>query len=216
MGETRVIRFEEQGPRIFEGYHYRTSSRFGGNVRISVSGDWVTVEGYRATRRARGIWLTVQGVFMVGLLGAIVDALFGRPGAWRRVGLFAFAEWLVAAFGALVVWWPAERGRNGVMWMVSDESGRAAGERDAEKAYSAVGFPRSAVTYAQVTPYYSRHGLWLVSWPWQAMTYLIGAQTHREVVLDVDDPARPGKKLVFAISMESEEDAKELVIALKG
>lgn len=151
------------------------------------------------------------------MLKVVFTAAYALPSgsrrAWKRVGLWALIEYLVAAFGALFVWWPADRGEDGAVWQVCSGQLRDDGERKARAMCSAVGFPRTHVRNARVTRWYSRHGLWLVSWPWQLLNYLLPTSRH-DVVFDVDDPARPGSTLVFAVNAGSRESAKALAEAL--
>lgn len=196
--------------RIFTGYHFRTSSRFGSHVEVRVDDDWVTVTGRRVRKPVRDVWIAAQGVLMAVTFGWLIEAICGGGRrAWGRVAFWAFVEYLVAALGALFLWWPADRGEDGIVWLVTKPEDRAAAEVEARASYSTLRFPRSSVSNVAHTRDYSRHGLWLVSWPWQ-LVQLLPPGGVKEVVFDVDDPERPGETLVFAISVDSPETAAEL------
>lgn len=199
------------GP-AFAGYHNRTSSRFGGYVHIAIAEDRAVIRGRRVGRTARGTWLAAQAVIMALALASVVNAIVvGGRAAWTWFAAALVVEWMVSSLGALFIWWPADLGRMGFMWMLAG-SHKPQAEASAERTYTTIELPRSAISRAAVTKWYSRHGLWLVSWPWQLVA-LAGADT--QVVFDANDPDRPGHVLVFSLNMESRESAERLVCALR-
>jgi len=196
---------------VFSGYHNRTSSCFGGYVRIAFAGDRVLITGTRVSRTARGTWLVAQALIMALALALLRNAIVaGGRAAWTCFAAVCIVEWIASSLGALFIWWPADLGKMGFIWMLAG-SGKRRAEARAEQSYVTIELPRSAISHAAVTKWYSRHGLWLVSWPWQLVA-LAGADT--QVVFDVDDPDRPGRVLVFSLNMESREAAESLVNAL--
>jgi hypothetical protein len=200
-----------EGGRIFQAYSFRTSSRFGGPVDVIVENGLVTVTGRRVPRQWRDAWIGAQGGLMGALFFALVLPLFTgrrRRPVWR----LALLEYLVAAFGALLVWWPADRARGGMAdkLLRSDDATAEA----ARASFGSWTFPVSAVTYAERTRWYWRRGLWLIAWPWQLLAMLMPGGT--EVVFDVataDEP--PREHLVFALAMATAEQADDLVAALR-
>lgn len=195
----------------FSGYHNRTSSRFGGNVHIVFTEDRVLITGRRVSRAARGAWLAAQAVVMALALALLVNAIvLGSRAAWIWFVAACLVEWIASSLGALFIWWPADLGRMGFIWMLAG-SGKHRAEARAEQSYVTIELPRSSISRAAVTKWYSRHGLWLVSWPWQLVA-LAGADT--QVVFEADEPDRPGRVLVFSLNMESREAAESLVNSL--
>ena len=197
----------------FAGYHNRTSSRFGGYVDISIDGDRVTITGRRVSRAARGAWITAQAVVMVAAIGLMAYALIvGGRTAWLWLLAAFVVEWIGSSLGALFIWWPADLGKMGFIWMLAGDR-KTWAEETAQRTYTRLELSRSAISDVARTNWYSRHGLWLVSWPWQLVA-LLGAGT--QIVFDADDPDRPGRPLVFALNTESSDAAKGLVRTLSG
>lgn len=203
MGDTR---------QVHSGYSYRTSSRFGSNVEIEVAGGMVTVTGRRIGRGMRDAWVGAQAGLMTLLLVRVLQRLSGRRRT-RIVRTFV-AEFLVASLGALLLWWPADRGPGGLLEGETAEE-RDAGALIARASYSSWTFPLEAVTDVRLSPWYSRRGLWYIAWPWQ-LPSLLFPWNPREVVFEVavDDEA-PREKLVFAVALRSAEEAAALLEALK-
>lgn len=199
--------------RVFSGYSYRTSSRFGSHVEIEVVDGAVTVTGRRIGRGTRDAWVGAQAGLMTLLLVRILQRLSGR----RRTHITRtfLAEFLVASFGALLLWWPADRGPGGLLEGDTPEQ-RDSGAAIARRSYSSWTFPLTAVSDVRLTPWYSRRGLWFIAWPWQ-LPSLLFPWDPREVVFEVpvDDEA-PREKLVFAIALGSAEEAAGLFEALKA
>ena len=203
----------------FTGYHYRTSSRFGGHVEIAIVDEWVTVTGRRVARPVRDAWIWLQAALMAGAIGWLVVGVLSLSRACCRAvrprraltvsGILWWALYLVAALGALFLWWPADRGPRGFVSGFTDRQ-RRAGEEAARPTYSSLGFPLWVVRRARLSRWYWRRGLWLVAWPWQ-LVLLLAPDEHREVAFDVADPARPGRRIVFALAMSTAEEARDLI-----
>jgi hypothetical protein len=194
--------------RYFSGYSFRTSSRFGSNVEISVGDGVVTVTGRRIPRWQRDAWIGMQA----GLGTLILTRfLFRRRGVARAV----FWQWVVAAFGALLLWWPSERGPRGLVHGVSPDF-RAEGTEMAAAGYSSWAFRLGDVSDVRVTPWYSRRGLWYAAWLWN-LAILAFPGHDRVVVFDVVvSDESPREQAVFAIQMDSAEEAEALAAALRG
>ena len=169
----------------FAGYSFRTSSRFGSYVEIVVADGVVTVTGRRVARWARDAWIGAQGGLMGAAVAAFVDMLFGVRGARRRLLRALFWEWLVASFGALLVWWPSERGPRGLLHG-SDPERRAEGTERSRRTYSSWPFRVSQVRDVRVSRWYWRRWLWTIAWPWNLLI-AIGPDRRDVVVFDVRD-----------------------------
>lgn len=194
--------------RFFTGYSFRTSSRFGSRVQLSVSDGVATITGRRISRPARDAWIGLQA----GIMGAfLARVLLGRRGKARMFAL----EWVVSSLGALLLWWPSERGPGGILHGVSPEF-RAAGTEMAGRRWASWSFRLSDVSDVRVTPFYARRWLWYVAWPWQLAEYALPG--HDSVVVfdvAVEDEA-PREQLVFALNMDSPEEARSLAAVLRG
>lgn len=194
--------------RFFTAYSYRTSSRFGSHVDVCVSDGVVGVTGRRIPRWLRDAWIGAQA----GIMGALIARLLFRRRGWFRV---LVAEWAVAAFGALLLWWPSERGPEGLLHGVSREF-RTSGTEMARRSYDSWSFRVENVRDVRVTPWYWRRGLWYVAWPWQLLMVLVPGE-RKTVVFDVlvaDEP--PRERLVFALQMPSAKAAEELAGILRS
>lgn len=194
--------------RFFTAYSFRTSSRFGSRVTVSVTDGVVTVTGRRIPRWLRDAWIGAQA----GIMGAfLARILFGRRG---KLKLFTL-EWFVASFGALLLWWPSERGPGGVLHGVSPEF-RAAGTEMAGRRYESWSFRVTDVSNVRVTPFYARRGLWYVAWPWQLAEFVMPGRDS-VVVFDVgvSDEA-PREQIVFALDFDTPAEAHELAALLDG
>lgn len=194
--------------RFFTAYSFRTSSRFGSRIQLSVTDGVVTVTGRRIPRMLRDAWIGMQA----GIMGAfLARLLLGRRGKARLFTL----EWLVASFGALLLWWPSERGPGGMLHGVTPEF-RAAGTEMAGRRYDSWSFRITDVSDVRVTPFYARRGLWYVAWPWQLIEYVLPG--HDSVVVfdvAVSDEA-PREQLVFALNLDTAEEARSLAAVLRG
>lgn len=194
--------------RFFTAYSFRTSSRFGSRVQVVIDDDVVTVTGVRVPRWLRDAWIGAMAGIM-GLFSARV--LFGRRG---KVRAFTF-EWIVASLGALFLWWPSERGPGGMLHGASPEF-RAAGTEMATRRYQSWSFRLAEVSDVQITPFYARRGLWYVAWLWQLTEYFLPGHDS-VVVFDVAvDDESPREKLVFALNLDTPEEARALAAALRG
>ncbi|MCJ7471189.1 MAG: hypothetical protein MUP02_00020, partial [Actinobacteria bacterium] len=56
----------------FEGYHYRTSSRFGNRVEISINKESVSITGPRIGVGIYKAWILIQAVLLFLIIPAII------------------------------------------------------------------------------------------------------------------------------------------------
>ena len=90
---------------MFEGYSYRTSSRFGGRSRISVNGEMVTVTGPRTNVLVYRLWIATQAILLWAIVPALLAAAILRDWRYLVVALvLAVAHWAVGTFGAVCFW----------------------------------------------------------------------------------------------------------------
>lgn len=137
---------DEQNIQVFEGYHYRTSSRFGSRVRITMDKEQMSVTGPRIGPSIYRAWILVQSVLLFLIIPAIVFPLvFARPVYLLLIPGLLFMHYAISGTGAVILWEGADvmaftDGRMG-----DTETFRLAGIRD-----------------IRVGKGWERNGLWLV------------------------------------------------------
>jgi peptidoglycan/LPS O-acetylase OafA/YrhL len=89
----------------FGGYAYRTGSRFGSRVRVSVDDRMVTVTGPRIGVLVYRLWIAVQVILFWSIPLALLTAAVLWD--WRYVAtalMLAVGHWAVGTFGAVCFW----------------------------------------------------------------------------------------------------------------
>jgi len=175
----------------FEGYAYRTSSRFGSWTRITVEGDTVSVTGPRVGVLAYRLWIVAQLL----VLALVVPAMLVRD--WRYLLLvpgLLVAHWCVGVMGAAGLWEMANLAAIGA-------------------GHPMHHFAVTSVKRVEIGPGWASNGLWLVILP-----YVDGINKMSEGhAVSFEAPAgdAPGDA-VYAFHMHREEEAAELVRFAKG
>jgi hypothetical protein len=179
----------------FEGYGYRTSSRFGSWTKISVQGDMVSVTGPRVGALPYRLWIACQLLILALVVAAVLVAFVARD--WRYLllvpGLLVL-HWFVGVIGAAGLWEMAS--------MTAIGSG-----------YPTHSFPLSSVKRVKIGSGWARNGLWLVILP-----YVAGINKMAEGYA-VSFEARAGDvagDAVYAFHMHTKEEARELAGVLRG
>ena len=176
----------------FEAYSYRTSSRFGSRVRVSVDDQTVSVTGPRVGVVIYRLWIAAQVVLfwlMVPVLLATV-ALWD----WRYLVValvLAVAHWALSTFGAVS------------LWELENVKAFTAGTRGQTTTFAV-----SAVKRVMVGRGWARKGLWLV-----IPLYVAGINKMAEgytVSFEASDGETDGDA-VYALHMQTEEEAQALV-----
>lgn len=179
----------------FEGYGYRTSSRFGSWTRITVEGDTVSVRGPRAGALLYRLWIASQLLILALVAPAVLLALTLRD--WRYLLLapvLLILHWFVGVMGAAGLWEMAN--------MAAIGSGHPT-ER----------FPVSEVKGVKIGPGWARRGLWLVILP-----YVAGINKMSEGhAVSFEAPAGDvAGNDIYAFHMRTQEEARELARLLQG
>jgi len=181
----------------FEGYSYRTSSRFGSRVRVSIEDETVSTTGPRVGVLAYRLWIAAQMVLFWSIVPALVAAV--ALWDWRCLVLalvLAVAHWGVGSFGA------------GCLWELVNLTAFAEG-----KAGETVAFPLDTVKRVMIGRGWARNGLWLVIPP-----YIAGInQMAGEFVVSFEAlDGETGKDAVYALHMQTTKDAQALGRLLEG
>ena len=180
----------------FEGYSYRTSSRFGSRVKVSVDGRRVSVTGPRVGVLMYRLWIAIQVVLLALVVAALLAAVLWD---WRYLVLglaLAVAHLAVGGFGA------------GCLWEGANLAAFAAGTMG-----QTTSFPVSAVKRVKIGHGWARNGLWLVILPYVAQ---INQLSEGRVVSFEAPDGDTGADAVYAFYMYTEEDAQTLVRLLEG
>ena len=133
----------------FEAYSYRTGSRFGSRVRVSVANGTVSVAGPRVGSLIYRPWIALQVVLEAAVAVALVAALVRWDWHYLLAALAPLiAHWGFSGTGAVALWEYAN-----VMSFASGTSG------------STTSFTVSSVRDVRFCHGWARRGLWLVICP---------------------------------------------------
>ena len=89
----------------FEGYHYRTSSRFGGRIEISINEECVSITGPRIGVGIYKAWILIQAVLLFLIIPAIIfPIIFGVPIYLLIILALLFLHYTISAVGAIALW----------------------------------------------------------------------------------------------------------------
>lgn len=179
----------------FEGYGYRTSSRFGSWTKITVEGGTVAVTGPRVGVLPYGLWIGTQLFILALVVPAALVAVAVRD--WRYLlllpGLLVL-HWFVGVMGAAGLWEMAN--------MTAIGSG-----------HPTHNFPVGSIKWVKIGPGWARKGLWLVILP-----YVAGINKMAEAhTVSFEAPAGDvAGDAVYAFHMHTGEDAGELARLVQG
>jgi hypothetical protein len=182
------------GARVFDAWAYRVGARFAGRVRIAVYEESVAVAGPRVPRGLYEVWIWAQGLLVALVPPALAAAIVNLDWCWLVV---AIALWVVSfgiSFGGAGLW-PG-------FGEVLHEAGY----------FRALEFPRAAVREVDIGEGWAKGGLEVVLFPYKA-----GIDKMSEgLAVSFFAPDEVGREVRFAMSMYSEEDARELSALLTG
>jgi hypothetical protein len=90
---------------IFEGYHYRTSSRFGSRVRIKIGDDNISITGPRIGPAIYRTWILTQSILLFLIIPAIIFPLaLGKPVYLLLIIKILFLHYAISGTGAIILW----------------------------------------------------------------------------------------------------------------
>jgi hypothetical protein len=175
----------------FDGYSYRTGSRFGSRVRVSIDDGMVTVTGPRIGGLIYRLWVVAQVILFWSIPPALAAGAILRD--WRYVGaalVLAAVHWAVGTFGAVCFWELAN-----VVAFTKGTTGQAAV------------FSVSTVKRVKVGRGWARNGLWLA-----IPLFVPGINQWAEgSVVSFEAPdGETGRNVVYAFQMQTKEDAGSL------
>ena len=174
-----------------EGYSYRTSSRFGSRVKISINDSTVSVIGPRVGVLTYRLFIAIQVV----LLGLIMPSLLAAAVLWDwwylvlTLALLG-AHILFGGIGAASFWEIANMGDHKI-----------------------TSFPVSAVKRVKIGRGWARNGLWIVILPYVAQINKV-SEGH-VVSFEAPDGVKSGDS-VYATYFWDENDASTLATLLEG
>jgi hypothetical protein len=184
-----------EGLTSFDGYGYRTSSRFGSWSRITVDGETVSITGPRVGVLPYRLWLVAQLLLLALVVPAVLAGVAARD--WRYLLLvpaLLVLHWYVGVMGAAGLWELAN--------MTAIGSGHPTHT-----------FPVGSVRRVKIGPGWARRGLWLVILPYVAGINKM-AEGH---AVSFEAPAGDTEgDAVYAFHMNTEEEARQLATLLGG
>jgi hypothetical protein len=181
----------------FEAYSYRTNSRFGSRVKISVDDETVTLIGPRIGTFIYSMWIKVQIVLLWLIIPVLIAAVVYRD--WKFLVLtcmLAIIHWFVGGAGA------------GCLWEMANLNAFAVGVFG-----KTISFPLKDVKDVKIGRGWARKGMWLV-----IPHFIPGVNKWAEgycVSFEAPDGEK-GKEVVYALHMRTEEDARSLKKLLVG
>jgi hypothetical protein len=91
--------------RVFEGYHYRTSSRFGSRVKIEIVNDSISITGPRIGPVIYRTWILIQSILLFLMIPAVIFPLvLGKPVYLLLVIGLLFLHYAISGTGAIILW----------------------------------------------------------------------------------------------------------------
>ena len=176
---------------VFEGYSYRTDSRFGGRVRISVEESLVTVTGPRVSQLVYHLWYAVQFLLLWSAPVVAIGAAVLLGNGWYLL-LFPGMVAIEALFGGLGV---------AAFWeWVSLANVHAGRDQSAS-------FPVTAVKRVKIGKGWARHGVpYIIPFAIPGIDQL---SMDRAVSFEALD-SESGRECAYAILLWDEQDAQDL------
>ncbi|MCP4541977.1 MAG: hypothetical protein GY832_33020 [Chloroflexi bacterium] len=175
----------------FEGYSYRTSSRFGGRAKIAVDGETVTVTGPRINVLVYRLWIATQTILLWAIVPALLSATILRDARYLVVVLvLGIAHWAVGTFGAVCFWELAN---------VLAFSEGTMGET--------ITFPMIAIKRVKIGGAWARNGLWFVI---PHIIPMVNVLSQGGCVSFEAPDGKTGRDAVYALNMQTAKDAKIL------
>ena len=183
------------GPIEIEGYAYRTSSRFGSRVWLTITPDQVTVVGPRISKPIYRIWIGIQLFFLAAIFGFILTAIILLDARWLWLAALALGfHGCAGGFGAGCLWEMASLISFG-----------------ADKRGESITFPLSSVRGVSIGPAWGRRGMKYMLLPY---FWLMSQTTAANV--NFEGPDGTDAQGVYAIHMKTMEEAKNLAKLLQA
>lgn len=175
----------------FEAYSYRTSSRFGSRIKVSVDAETVTVIGPRVMPLIYRLWIGVQIVLFWLIIPTLLAAIVFRD--WRLLIpalILAITHWFVGGAGA------------GCLWEMENLTAFTVGVFG-----KTISFSVKEVKDVKIGRGWARKGLWMA-----IPLFVAGVNQWAEgfcVSFEAPDGEK-GKEVVYAFHTRTKEDARSL------
>ena len=178
----------------FEVYGYRTSSRFGSRLEVSVDSRTVSVTGPRVGVTIYRLWIALQAAFLTLTVPALLAAVILWDWRYLVTALaLVLVYWFINAVGAVALW----------EFQTITSFDRA--------GYQTTSFPLSAVKRVKIGRGWARNGLWLVILPFIAP---LNKQSAGRVMSFEAPDGNTGQDAVYAFHMRTEGDAPRALAKL--
>lgn len=183
------------GENSFEVYGYRTSSRFGSRLKISVKNGMVTVTGPRVPVTIYRLWITIQLIFLASVLPMLIVAVVLWNWIYLVIALALFITYYTfSSVGAVALW--------------EYQTSLAP-----ERGFQTASFPVSTIKRVKIGRGWSRNWLWLVILPFVALINKIS----EGLVVSFEAPDdETSKDVVYALLTSNNEAARSLAKLLEG
>ncbi len=179
----------------FEVYGYRTSSRFGSRLHISIDKETATVTGPRAGAGIYRLWIVLQLILLLSTVPLLITALVLWSWLYLVIALAVFlAYYGISSIGAIALW----------------EYQTAAFP---QQGFQSITFPLSAVRDIKIGRGWSRNWIWLVILPFVVP---INKLSEGLVVSFEITDKKSGKDIVFALLTSSRQTARSLANLLEA
>jgi hypothetical protein len=178
----------------FEAYGYRTSSRFGSRLKVSVEGGMVSVTGPRVGVAIYRLWIAIQSLFLASVLPMLIVSVVLWNWIYLVIALALFITYYIfSSVGAVALW----EYQNVIA---------------IDKGYQTASFQVSSVKRVKIGRGWARNRLWLVIVPF--IVPLNKLSEGRVVSFEAMDK-ETGKDAVFALHMSNDEEGKILAKLLE-
>lgn len=179
----------------FEVYGYRTSSRFGSRLSISIDDKTVTVTGPRVAAGIYRLWIFMQLLLLLSVIPMLIIALVLWSWLYLVIVLSILLVYYgISSIGAIALW----------EYQTSEFP---------QKGFQSINFPVSAVKGIKIGRGWARNWIWLAILPFVAP---INKLSEGIVVsFEITDKAS-GKDIVFALMTSSRETARSLADLLEA
>ncbi len=183
------------GENSFEVYGYRTSSRFGSRLKISVKNGMVTVTGPRVPVTIYRLWIIIQSFLLASVLPMLIVAVVLWNWIYLVVALILFITYFTfSSVGAVALW--------------EYQTSLAP-----ERGFRTASFLVSAIKRVKIGRGWARNWLWLVILPFVTQINKIS----EGLVVSFETPDdETGKDAVFALLTSNNEEARSLAKILEG
>lgn len=183
-----------EGSHVFDAWSYRVGARFAGRVRIAIHPDRVAVAGPRIPWALYQLWLWVQALVLALVPPALVAAILLPSWWWLLAAVVLFVASYAISMGGAGLW-------PGLGELFVDGDGR----------FTAIEFPRAAVSEVDVGPGWSKGGLGVVLYPYKAGVDRMAAG-H---AVSFFAPDERGREVRFALHVSIEDNVHELAGLLR-